>query len=267
MMLSTTSRKFFAPRMRGAIVAIGLAMAATSSHALFEDDEARRAILELRQKVTAQEVATQRLAEDLRRGTEDNAALRRSLLELQGQIDAVRGDFARMTGQNEQLVRELSEAQRRQLDMEKGVADRLAKFEPVQVTVDGKQFAADPAETRDYDAALVVFRRSDFPAAQVAFVNFVKRYPQSGYAPSALFWLGNAQYATRDYKEAIANFRQLISIAPDHVRAPEAVLSIANCQIELKDTRAARKTLEDLTKAYPHSEAAQAGKERLARLR
>jgi TolA-binding protein len=45
------------------------------------------------------------------------------------------------------------------------------------------------------------------------------------------------------------------------------VLSIANCQIELKDTRAARKTLEDLTKAYPQSEAAQAGRERLSRLR
>jgi len=51
------------------------------------------------------------------------------------------------------------------------------------------------------------------------------------------------------------------------VRAPEAVLSIANCQIELKDTRSARKTLDDLMKAYPQSEAATAARERLARLR
>jgi TolA-binding protein len=35
----------------------------------------------------------------------------------------------------------------------------------------------------------------------------------------------------------------------------------------LKDTKAARKTLEDLLKAYPQSEAASAAKERLARLR
>ena len=172
-----------------------------------------------------------------------------------------------MTGQNEQLVRDLSETQRRQADMAKGVEDRFSKFEPVKVTVDGKEFAADPNESREYEAALAIFRRGEFANAQTAFVGFVKRYPQSGYAPSALFWLGNAQYATRNYTEAIANFRQLITIAPDHVRAPEAVLSIANCQIELKDTRAARKTLEDLGKAYPQSEAAQAGKERLARLR
>jgi TolA-binding protein len=82
-----------------------------------------------------------------------------------------------------------------------------------------------------------------------------------------LFWLGNAQYATRDYKEAITNFRAMLAQAPDHVRAPEAALSIANCQIELKDARAARKTLEDLQKAYPQSEAAAAAKERVARLR
>ena len=36
------------------------------------------------------------------------------------------------------------------------------------------------------------------------------------------------------------------------------MLSIANCQIELKDTRAARATLESLVKTYPQSEAAQA---------
>jgi TolA-binding protein len=82
-----------------------------------------------------------------------------------------------------------------------------------------------------------------------------------------LLWLGNAQYATRNYKEAITNFRSLLTAAPNHPRAPEAMLSIANCQIELKDTRAARTTLESLLKTYPQSEAAQAGKERLARLK
>ena len=45
------------------------------------------------------------------------------------------------------------------------------------------------------------------------------------------------------------------------------MLAIANCQIELKDLKSARKTLDDLQKAYPKSEAAQAGKQRLAALK
>ena len=55
--------------------------------------------------------------------------------------------------------------------------------------------------------------------------------------------------------------------APDHPRAPEALLAIANCQIELKDSKGARKTLDELVQAYPKSEAAQAGSERLAALK
>ena len=81
------------------------------------------------------------------------------------------------------------------------------------------------------------------------------------------FWQGNAEYASGDFKGAIEAYQRMLQLAPNHLRVPEAKLAIGNCQIELKDTKAARKTLEDLIKAYPKSEAAQAGKERLASLK
>jgi len=258
-------------RGAGALVVALAGLTAPVHAALFEDDEARRAILELRQRVDAQRLQAERAAaeqQQQRKANEDSdAQLRRSLLELQNQIESLRGDLARMTGQNEQLLREMSEMQRRQKDVVQGVEERLRKFEPSKVTVDGKEFTADPAEQRDYEAAMAIFRKGDFPAAQTAFAEFNRRYPQSGYRPSALFWLGNAQYANRDYRGAIGNFRALLTLAPDHARAPETVLSIANCQLELKDNAGARKTLDDLVKAYPQSEAAGAAKERLARLK
>ena len=245
------------------------AFGASLAHAgLFEDEEARRAILDLRQRVeTNKQEVDQRASEQAARVTEDNAQLRRSVLDLQNQIEALRADMARLVGQNEQLARDVSELQRQQKDALESLDQRLQKFEPAKVTVDGREFLADPAEKRDFEAALGVFRKGDFPGAQGAFVDFIKRYPTSGYTPSAFFWLGNAQYATRDYKEAIQNFRNLLTQAPDHLRAPEAVLSIANCQVELKDIKAARKTLEDLIKAYPQSEASAAAKQRLPRLK
>ena len=233
---------------------------ASAHAALFEDDEARRAILDLRTQIGQQR-------DELRRANEDNATLRRSLLELQNQIEALRSDLARMNGSGEQLARDIADVQKRQRDIQQGVDERLRKFEPVQVTVDGREFSADPAEQREFEAALGAFRRGEFPGAQTAFAEFVRKYPSSGYRPTALFWLGNAQYANRDYRGAIANFRALLQQAPDHPRAPEAVLSIANCQIELKDNASARRTLDDLVKAYPQSEAASAARERLARLR
>jgi len=238
--------------------------AASASAGLFDDEEARKAILDLRQRVDAVRLESEQA---LSRGSEESASLRRSLLDLQNQIETLRSEVAKLRGLNEQLVRDVADLQKTQKTVTQGVDERLRQFEPVKVAIDGREFVAEPAEKRDFEAALAVFRKGDFPASQSVFVDFLKRYPSSGYAPSALFWLGNAQYATRDYKEAMINFRSLIGREPEHLRAPEAVLSIANCQIELKDTRGAKKTLEDLIKAYPQSEAAGAAKERLARLR
>jgi tol-pal system protein YbgF len=251
----------------GVLAALCLGASSAASAALFEDDEARRAILELRQRVEAQRIASDRQAEEQRRNAEDVSQLRRSLLELQTLIESLRGEIAGLRGQNEQLLREVSDLQKRQKDVAQTVDDRLRKIEPSTVSVDGREFIADPAEARDFEAALATFRRGEFPAAQTAFADFVRKHPQSGFRPTALFWLGNAQYANRDYRGAITNFRALLAAAPDHPRAPEAVLSIANCQLELKDTAAARRTLDELVKAYPQSEAAVAAKERLARLR
>ncbi|MDP3310789.1 MAG: YbgF trimerization domain-containing protein, partial [Polaromonas sp.] len=154
---------------RIALVAAACAMA-FNAHALFEDGEARKAILEMRQRL---DLSQQRTAEDLRKANEDNAQLRRSLLELSGRIDALRNELAQMRGQGEQMTRELSEVQRRQKDLSQGLDDRLSKFEPSKVTVDGREFVADPAEKQEFEAALAVMRKGEFAAAQTAFSNFL----------------------------------------------------------------------------------------------
>ena len=234
--------------------------ALSAQAALFDDDEARRAILDLRQKVDASQL---RNSEELRRASEETSQLKRSLLELSNQIEAVRSESAVMRGQSEKLARDVADIQRAQKDISQGVDERMRKFEPSKVTVDSREFVAEPAERQDFDAALAALRKSDFAGAQAGFVGLIKQYPQTGYRSSALFWLGNAQYASRNYKEAITNFRSLVTADPQHLRAPEALLSIANCQGELKDTKASRRTLEELLKSYPQSEAAGVAKERI----
>lgn len=247
--------------------------AGASQAALFEDDEARRAILDLRQRL---EQSQQRQASELKNSTEsvqtklaeENAQLRRSMLELGNQIEQLRAELSRLRGQDEQLSREVAEVQRRLKDVSTGVEDRFRKFEPIKVSVDGREFLAEPGEAREFDAALNVMRGGDFAQAQAVFGDFLRRHPSSGYKSSALFWLGNAQYAVRNFRDSILSFRAMLSAAPDHLRAPEAYLSIANCQLELKEPRpAVRKTLEDLVKAFPQSEAASIGRERLAKLK
>ena len=249
------------PGLRHVALAAMLALAASGASAgLFDDDEARRAILDLRNRLQA-------LEDGSKAQNEQTSQLRRSLLELNGQIEALRTELAKTRGQNEQLARDVAELQRGQKDLQQGVDTRLRKMEPQKVSVDGREFMADPEEKRQFDEAMGVLRGGDFAAAAGAYGGFLQRYPGSGYVDSARFWLGNAQYGKRDYKGAITTFRSFVAAAPEHPRAPEALLALANCQIELKDTKSARRTLDEVLKTYPKSEAAQAAKERLATLK
>ncbi len=257
--------------MRQRIATALLVLTAASAQAqLFPDNEARKAILELR---ASDEQTAKRLAEltaankALLEQVQQLLPLRGSVLELNNQLEALRAELARQRGVNEQLARDVADVQRRQKDIAQGVDDRIRKLEPQKVTVDGKEFLADADEKRQYEEAFALIRNSDFAGAATALTAFARRYPASGYIDSARFWLGNAQYGKREYKEAITSLRSFIAGAPDHSRVPEALLAVANCQAEMKDSKGARATLNELVKKFPQSEAAQAGKERLAALK
>lgn len=265
------------------------AAAGPASASLFADDEARKAILELRNRVQANdeavrvrlvELASQLAAQasaqagsqgaqaaQVREVSELLQGLRRSLLDFNSQMEALRGEFAKLRGEQEQLARDVAELQRRQKDVTQVIDDRLRRLEPVKVSLDGAEFLADPDEKRQFDEALATLRGGDFDKAAAAFSAFQRRFPASGYADASRFWLGSALYGKRDHKEAINVLRAFVTGAPRHPRAPEALLAIANSQAEMKDRPAARRTLDELMKTYPQSEAAAAGKERLAALR
>lgn len=255
-------------RLTFVALAASAALVQPARAGLFEDDEARKAILELRAKVQANEdAAAKRNAQVDALVNDQIAPLRRSVLDLNGQIDALRAEIARLRGANEQLARDLADTQRKVLDQSQSVEARLKPLEPQKVTLDGKEFQVDPEERRQYEAAIGLVRGGNFADAVGSLGGFLKRFPGSGYTDSVRFWLGNAQYGNRDYKGAIATFKGFIAGNPDHPRAAEALLALANCQIELKDSKSARRTLQDLIKAYPSTEAAQAGKERLKSLK
>ena len=247
-----------------------LLLAAAAQAQLFPDNEARKAILELR---SSDEQTAKRLTElaaankALLEQVQQLLPLRSSLLDLNNQLEALRADLARQRGNNEQLARDVAELQRRQKDIVQGVDDRIRKLEPQKVAVDGKEFLADADEKRLYDEAFAFIRSGDFAGAVAAFGAFSRRYPASGYLDSVRFWSGNALYGKREYREAIGMFRTFVANAPEHARVPEAMLAVANCQAEMKDSKGARATLADLLKRFPQSEAAQAGKERLAALK
>jgi tol-pal system protein YbgF len=257
-----------------AAVVLALTAALPAQAQLFKDDEARKAVIDLRARVTQNEEATKARESELTAAlttlnaqlVEQIGVLRRSLLDLNNQLEAMRADLAKLRGSDETLQRDVAELQRRSRDIGQTLDDRLRRLEPVKVTIDGREFSVDPEERKTFDDAMTVMRGGDFDRAATSLLNFQRRYAGSPYTNQSRFWLGNALYGKRDYKGAIDAFRSFVSGAPDHPRAAEALLALANSQAETKDNRGARATLQELIKTYPTTEAAQAGKDRLATL-
>ncbi|WP_297351004.1 tol-pal system protein YbgF [Paraburkholderia sp.] len=221
---------------------------------LFDDDEARKALLDLRAKVEAM-----RIEMSARIDTKSDKS---STLDLVTQNENTLQEINKLRGQIEVLANDLANAQKRQKDFYVDLDTRLRKLEPREVTVDGKSAQVDPNEQRNYDAAMKLFTSGDYAAAASALSDYVRQFPVSVYTPNAQYWLGNSYYAQRDCKSAIAAQLVVLKNYADSPKAPDAMLNIASCQTELKD-KAAKKTLQDLIKTYPDSTAAATAKERL----
>ena len=251
--------KPFHSQIAAAILA-AVSLAPVVAHAgLFDDDEARKAILDARSRIES----TQREM-NLRLETKADKS---SMLDLANQNEQLRLDVAKLRGQIEVLTNELANAQQRQKDFYVDLDTRLRKLEPQKVTVDGREASVEQGEQRTYEAALALFKAGDYKNATLGFGDFLRRYPQSGYAAAAQYWLGTSYYAQRDYRNAIAAQQTVIKNYPDSTRAPDALLNISTCYVELKDKVQARHALETLIAKYPDSAAAQTAKERLPTIR
>jgi tol-pal system protein YbgF len=246
-------------RFNSLAAAFALAIALPAHAQLFADDDARKAILQIRQQITTLQQRDSELTARLDR----LEAAQRNQLELVNQLEIMRQENARLRGQVETLTNEVATVQKRNRDLYADLDARLKKFEPTSVTVDGRTAAVDRTELAAYEAPLAQFRAGDFKGALPGFQQFVSRYPQSAYAPAAQYWIGSAHYALKDYKSAIAAHRLLVDRYVDSPRVPDALLSMAESQVQLNDRKAANATLARIIKEFPDTEAAKIARERL----
>ena len=246
-------------RLAAACFALAAWFPLHASAGLLDDDEARKAILDLRSKVEI-------LSRDVNARI-DTKLDRSASLDLANQHEQTMQEIARLRGQLEVLANEVATAQKRQKDFYADLDARIAKLEPRQVSIDGKETEVDASELKSYEAAMRLFTAGDYKAAASALAEFVRRHPDSSYAANAQYWLGNAYYAQRDYKSAIASQEIVASTYKDSAKAHDAMLNIASSYTEIKDKKSAKKALQQLVAKYPESPAALTAKDRLAALK
>jgi len=237
--------------------------------ALFDDDEARKQIIQLRNQAESRSKSIEeRLAAiDAKLVQMDSTGQNRAL-DLAQLIDSIRQDMAKLRGQIEVLANQTDVLERRQKDLYVDLDNRLRKLEQTQTQMQDKLSQGErsaAAEKQSYESSLNQFKLGNYQLAVTSFQSFMTTFPNSELLPSAQYWIGNAHYAMRDYKSAIAAQQRVVKLWPDNPKAPDALLNIASSQSELGQSSAARETLRGLIKKYPSSSAAGQAKQRLAR--
>ncbi|HET7199467.1 MAG TPA: tol-pal system protein YbgF [Burkholderiales bacterium] len=256
-------------RLRFAFAVWAVLLAGAAHAALFGDDEARKQIFQLRNQVEARQKAIEeRLsAIDAKPGQMDSSGQNR-VVDLAQMIESLKQDTAKLRGQVEVLANQIETLERRQKDLYVDLDNRLRKIEQTQSQLQDKLSQGErsaAAEKQAYETALNQFKLGNYQLSISSFQAFMTNFSTSELLPSAQYWIGNAYYAMRDYKSAIAAQQKVVRLWPENSKAPDALLNIASSQAEIGENTAARETLRTLVKKYPSTSAAEQAKQRLSR--
>jgi len=109
----------------------------------------------------------------------------------------------------------------------------------------------------EFDGAMNLLSRAQYPQASQAFRSFADTYPDDARAPAALYWTGDIAYSTnKDYEEAARDFAELLKKYPMAQRAPEGMLKLGLSLFELGQMREGCAALAALPAKYPTASAA-----------
>ena len=270
--------------LAGCLIVAAAFVATPAKAGLFDDDEARRRIENLRT-----ELAQQGKENEVRIAKLEELIRNIGVVELVRSLEQANAEIARLRGSLEVLTNENQQLQKRQRDFYLDLDSRMKRLEGTPAGAAPAAPASEPAspvaapatasaprvatkdeqarEVKAYDAASNLFRRNDFRAAVDAFRTFLKDYPDSQLAANAGYWIGISYANLRDYRNALSAQQDILTRYPQSPKAPDAMLAIAAIQSEQGDNGSARNTLEDIIARYPGSEAAGKARTRLAALR
>jgi tol-pal system protein YbgF len=107
---------------------------------------------------------------------------------------------------------------------------------------------------QEYAAALATYRAREHGQAVLEFMDFIAKYPKHPLAGNAQYWIGEAYWAQRDYRQALVEFEKVFEHG--QAKAPDALLKIGLCHLRLNDVSRAQQAWQRVVNEYPKSEPA-----------
>jgi tol-pal system protein YbgF len=229
----------------------------------------------------------------------------RAMLDLLQRMDELADEISQLRGELEVQGNDLSGIKKRQrelyLDIDRRLRDlenrstsQSSTVEPVQVPTPGTSTSqssssagtstsvvepvidttqsAQPSTTSSeekaaYQAAYDILKEGRYKNAKASFKRFLKKYPNSIYAGNAQYWLGETNFATRNFQQGIIDFNQVLTRYPTSNKVPDSMLKLGYTYYELKQYDQAKAILLKLRERFPKSATYRLAGKRLDRMR
>ena len=114
-----------------------------------------------------------------------------------------------------------------------------------------------PGPGQIYAGALKMFRAREHGQAVLDFLDFLARYPNHALAPSAQYWIAEAYYLQKDYRQALLEFEKVLAYGPSNPRMADALLRAGMASNQVRDAERAEQHWRRVVEQYPNSDAAQ----------
>lgn len=118
-----------------------------------------------------------------------------------------------------------------------------------------------------YKEARFSFEEGNYPQAREKFAKLLKEYPNSSFAPSAQFWIGECYFREGNLKQAILEYEKVISKYPDSPKVPSSMLKQGMAFEKLGDSESARYLYNKIIKEFPDSDQATLARHRLKKIK
>lgn len=218
----------------------------------------------------------------------------RATLDLFQRVDELADEISQLRGELELQSNELAGLKKRQRELYLDIDRRLRDLEnrsgsqssgiaPVQTpsTATSTTSVVEPAintqssqpstsssqEKAAYQKAFDALKEGRYKKAKTSFTGFLKKYPNSIYAGNAQYWLGEANYVTRNFQQGIIEFKQVVGRYPNSAKVPDSMLKLGYTYYELKQYEQAKSVLQELRTRFPKSAAYRLAGKRLDRMR
>ncbi|WP_105902760.1 tol-pal system protein YbgF [Vibrio gangliei] len=185
------------------------------------------------------------------------------LTKLRGTIERNSYDMKQMVERQRQLFIELDKLRTEVNDLKKtGVSttSSSAASATAAVAASSEIINASEDEQAAYQAAVdLILKDRDYDGAITALNDFQAKYPNSGYAANAHYWLGQLYFAKKQDVDSAKSFAAVVSYKDSSKRA-DALVKLGDIAKRNNNAQAAEKYYKQVIAEYPDSSAAKLAK-------